>query len=1077
MKKVRECIGFIHYSKMNKPTPKKKFEVIRFTVFGFVISLFLIVASSSFAVADVRNSETVESKTYVQQKSVAGIVVDENGEPLPGVTIVVKGTTNGTVTGEDGSFNIEDVSIETVLQFSFVGMTTKEITVGSQSTINVTLLADAVGLEEVVAIGYGTQKKSDLTGAVSSVKAEEMQKMSVRRLEEAIQGRASGVMISKGKGTPGSSATIHVRGVGSIGNTGPLWVVDGVRMDPGNHLNMNDVESIEILKDAAASAIYGARAAHGVILVTTKRGSSSAPQVNIKAQVGVHTALNLPDMLNTEQFLEMNVEARKNGGADYSDFDVSPSGLPDTDWIDEVWRNGLEQNYNLSVSGGSDKAKYFFSAAYDKEDGVMIDNWFKKYSIRANSDFKIGKRIKIGESLSISRTGDNPTFAPGSDMETIYRAIPTMALYDETNPYGGWGRGPTYFPGRNPVGAELQSHELEIVNWLVGNIYVQIDLMEGLYIKGTVGGEISALRNSRFNEAFDYGNFKNTIADLTYTSQDSDNLLGNVIINYEKTFGAHSIQAMAGYEARKTNSWIFGSKVQEFPVTYTESQALATGSQVAIERSNIGYSRLLSQFGRLTYNYDNKYLFQANVRRDGSSNFGSSNRWGVFPSASFGWRVSQEKFMENISFLSNFKVRASWGINGSDNIDSYLYASTYTNKNSMYVFDTTGEAGRTRGFFLRRFSNAEAKWEEIEQTDIGFDLGILNNKFSFTADYYVKNTRDMLFPVALPLSFGVSTTRSGSPESTKINLGTLENKGFEFSATYNEKFGGLNLSVTGNGSFNSNEIKSLNRPDDVISAGYEGVAIKQYLSRTEVGQPMGYFYGYVVDGVFQNQSEVDAANAGASDGVYWRSGTAPGDFKFKDIASYDEDGNVVMTPDGKVTDADKTQIGNPWPKFIYGLNINLDYKSFDLNLFFQGVQGVDLFNANKAYLNNVFQDYNPSTEVYSRWTGEGSTNVNPRLNYNDPNGNFTTPSTYYVEDGSYLKLRNVQLGYTFPKSLVSKIGLGSTRIFVSGQNMLTFTKYSGLDPELSGSNTQRGIDGYSSYPHHRLVSVGVEVSF
>ncbi len=1024
-----------------------------------------------------------------QDVIIKGKVVDSNGDVLPGVNVLVKGTNTGAVTNIDGEYTISIPSSDATLVFSFIGYLTEEVEVNGKTVVDMQLVEDIKSLEEVVVIGYGTQKKSDLTGAVSSVKAEDFQKMSVRRIEEAIQGRAAGVMISKGKGSPGSSASIHVRGAGSIGETEPLWIVDGVRMDPGNHLNMNDVASVEILKDAAAAAIYGTGAAHGVILVTTKRGTSSKPQVNFRSSVGKHTPTNLPEMCNTEQFLELNIETRKNAGEDYSAYELDPSTLPDTDWIGEVWSgSGIEQNYNLSVSGGSENASYFLSTAYDKEVGTMVDNWFDKFSIRANSDFKIGKRIKIGESLAISRTRENPTMAIGSDFETIIKPIPTMPLYDEDNIYGGWGRGPSYWNGKNPVAAEYQHHKMNTYNRVVGNIYASIDIFEGLTAKATFGGEISDGRRRTYIEAYDYGTFSNTTNSLTYIGDFDDNFLGNIVLNYEKTFGSHYLQAMAGYEAQKTNGWIFGSQVQDFPVTYSDSQSLSTGTTSAIERENIEYSTLLSQFGRLTYNYAGKYLFQANVRRDGSSNFGSGFRWGIFPSASVGWRVSDEDFMSTIDAVSNLKIRASWGKNGSDKIDQYLYSATYSSDKSMYLFSDLGEAARERGFYLSKLANENAHWEEIVQTDFGFDLGLFDNKVSITTDYYIKKTDDMLYDVELPLSFGVSANRTNSPEAVPSNIGTMENRGLEIAANYQDRIGDFGFSFGANAAFNKNEITMLSREDDIITAGYDGIAFKHYLTRTEVGEPMGYFYGYIVDGIFQNEDEVNAANAGAPSGTYWQSGTAPGDFKYKDIASLDDEGNVVMIPDGEITEADKTNLGNPWPKMIYGFNVNLDYKGFDFSMFFQGVYGVEIFNTHKSYLRNVFQDYNTSVLAYERWTGEGSINENPRLNHSDPSANFGTPSSYFVEDGSYLKLRNIQLGYSLPSSLLSKMNIASLRIFVSGQNLFTITKYEGMDPELAGvvdvddpesagNNTQRGIDGYSSYPHNRMISGGIEVTF
>ena len=1002
------------------------------------------------------------------ERAISGTVTDENGEGLPGVNVLVKNTTIGTVTDIDGKYNLSAPDDAETLVFSSVGYLTQEVAIGSQSTIDLALEPDIQSLEEVVVVGYGTQKKSDLTGAVSSIEPQDITRVSERRLETALQGRAAGVVVARDEGNPGAAARINIRGSGSIGNTDPLWIIDGVPMEPGNFFNPNDVASIEILKDASAAAIYGARAAHGVILVTTKRGSEGNVKVNFGAQVGQRQSRPLPDMLDTRGFAQASSQARINAGQTPESAWANPESLPNTDWVDEVFDgSGIEQTYNLSISGGDEKATFYVSGAYDKEDGIMIDNWFERFAVRANSDYKIGKRIKIGESLLVSRTRENPTASDGGDLQTVFRAIPIMPVYDPSNPFGGWGTAPAYFQGPNPVAVQLQNIQLNKVNRINGNLYAEVEFIEGLSLRGSLGVNIAALHEEAFSEAYNYGALSNPINSLTHRSRDLQQFNTNLVLTYDKSIGKHNFTVLGGYEKFRSDGIDFTALAQDFPVGFARSFALATGTVDINDRQTIDDQyRIESFFGRINYTFDNKYLFSTNVRRDGSSRFGPTNQYGIFPSFSVGWRIIEEGFMQNVAWLSDLKLRGSWGILGSDRIDDYIFSKTYSNIRSTYVFDPTGQAGgnKVRGFYLRQFPNRDVKWEEVVQTDIGVDIGFLEGRFNVTADYYIKNTTDMLIGVQLPLSFGVSE-HNRDPERTPFNLGEVENRGFELALNYRQNVGEWNFDITGNAAWNRNEVKSL-AADEQIFAGGGGHGYSNNIAVTEAGQPMGVFYGWVANGIFQNQAEVDALNEASPTGVYQNQSTAPGDLRYRDI-----DGDGVITPD------DRTYIGNPWPRLTYGLNTNINFRNFDFTLFLQGVQGVELFNATKAYTRTVFSDYNASELVFDAWTAENPTN-HPRLIATDPNGNFRRPSSYHVEDGSFLKVRNVQLGYTLPQSLIERIGLTNARVFVNAQNILTFTKYEGVDPEVGqGGNTQRGIDNYRQYPQTTLVSTGVQIGF
>ncbi len=995
-----------------------------------------------------------------QQISVTGVVTDSNQQTLPGVNIVEEGTENGTVTDQDGSYSLDVSSKDAILTFSYIGYLSEDIPVDGRNRIDVELIPDITKLDEFVVVGYGTMRRSDVTGAVVSVNTEELQKAAPLRIEDALRGRAAGVLVSKTSSRPGAGSTIHIRGIGSLGNTEPLWVVDGVPMDPGTQINMQDVESVEILKDAASAAIYGSRAAHGVILVTTKRGESGAPRISYRTQLGVNDPTYMPDMLNTSQFLEMNIDARINAGINYEEYEQDPNMLPDTDWKSLIWDgSGFVQNHLLSVTGGTNDLNYYFSLGYDNEEGVLIDNSIERFSLRLNTEYDVFDFLKIGETLSLTRSNENPITEHAGNIGRLIRAIPVMPLYDENNPFGGWGRAPEYANADNPVAKELQLHSENITSKLAGSLFAEAQILDGLSVRATFGTEISSFRNRSFQEAFNYGRNNDPRANLGYVTDQFESYLGSIVATYQKSFNDHEVTAMAGYEARETKGVAFGSSISEFPVTFAESQAMATGDFNILRRDNVRQSAYVSQFGRIIYNFDNKYLFQGNIRRDGSYIFAPENRWGIFPSLSLGWRISEEDFMDQFADLSNLRLRGGWGVNGSDNIPAYLFSRTYTTDRSNYTFSRDQE--RQTGFYLRRFPNAEAKWESIEQINIGLDIGFFNDRITFSADYYEKETQDMFFGVTIPPSFGVSTDRFPAARP-QVNVGNLKNTGVEFTLAYSQQLGELKLNLEGNISSFRNEVTKLFTEDDVLAT--TGTFLFGSVGRVEVGEPIGFFYGYESEGIFNSQEEVDAANAGSESGTYWQENTAPGDLRFKD-----QDG------DGRITPDDRVKIGNPWPDFMYGFNINGEYRNFDFTIFLQGVYGNDIYSEMKGFYRHFYStSYNTTPLIYDSWT-EQNPSEHPRNITGDPSSNFSTPSSYFIEDGSYLKLRNLQIGYTLPVNINSAIGIRSFRIFVSGENLLTFSRYP-FEPELAGGNLSRGVDGINQYPQARLISAGVNIN-
>jgi len=1010
------------------------------------------------------------------QSTVNGVITDENGQPFPGVNVIEKGTGNGVISDFDGNYKISLNGENVTLVFSYIGYTAQEITYTGQSTINATMEPDVQALDEVVVVGYGTQKKSDLTGSISTIKSEDISKQAETRLENALQGRAAGVNVARGQGSPGSASKISIRGAGSIGNTAPLWIIDGVPQDPGNFFNPNDIASVEVLKDAAASAIYGARAAHGVILVTTKRGASEKINVSLNTSTGFRNAINLPNMLNTAQYIDIYTQSRADAGVAPDPAWSNPSALPDTDFADELYRTAIEQRINLSVSGGSEKAQFFVSGAYDKEQGIMIDNQFERFALRVNSDFKIGKMLKIGESLLVSRTQENPTAENGRDLERLYRAAPTIPIRDPSNPLGGWGRVPLYGSGINPVATEFQNHILNRNTRINGNIYAELVPLEGLTLRGSVGFNVNSAHSREFSEAFDAGNISD-ISRLRHFSGDEESVNTNLVLTYNKAIGDHNFTLLGGMERFVLDGIEFDATAQEFPVEYTESFALASGDVNIAQRNTISDQyRLQSYFGRFDYSFADRYLLQANIRRDGSSRFGSANQFGVFPSLSAGWRVINEKFMENNGIFSNFKLRASWGLLGSDRTADYIFARTYRNFRSTYEFDATGVDGgnKVRGFYLNSLPNNDIKWEEVEQLNIGLDVGFFNNSLNLTADYYIKTTNDMILNVPVPNSSGISPSRGNVPE-IPVNAANMENRGFELAADYRFAINDWKFNFSANAAWNKNEILELTGEEDfnILRTG-GGPVVNGPIAITEVGQPLGTFFGFETDGVFQSQAEVDLVNSGAADGAYQTNQTAPGDLRYRDISGPDG------VPDGEITNDDRTYLGNPWPEMIYGFNAAVEYKGFDLSLFFQGVSGVDLFNANRGYYRSTFAGYNTSEKVFEGWTAQNPSTTHPRVNLNDPNGNFVNSSAYQVEDGSYLKLRNIQIGYALPSTILDRLSLSNLRIFASAQNIWTITGYDGLDPEVSngnGNNTLQGLDNQSVYPQTSLVSLGLQIGF
>jgi len=1029
-----------------------------------------------------------------ENNTIKGIVVSNTEEPLIGVAIIEEGTTNGVITDIDGKFSIKTTKAQTVLTFKYIGYTTKTIQLNKQrEELRIVMEEESKKLDEVVVIGYGTVKKSDLTGAVSSVKASELRNTPGSSIDAALQGKVAGVTISKKSGSPGATADVKIRGVGSFGGAGPLWVIDGVQQSPGIEFNMNDAESVEILKDASAAAIYGAAAANGVIIVTTKRGKKGETKVNLNAYVGASNPTNLLTPLNSAQLKRLRIEDLNGKGGMTEEemrnyplasnavgygLDYEPTNA-DYNWRNLLFSTGLTRNYDVSFTKGEENYKYYASFGYYDEKGTYTDTNFKRYSARFNSDLKLFKWLSVGQNMQLTYTNTNPV-ANTRYINNYLRTLPFLMPYDSSNQPGGYG----YFPktdvdgnaidvknllagydGENPLALELTHKEKQEKYSMNGSFFAKIQPIKQFNILATFAGGVGAGLNHTENYKYFYHTTKQQGSiNMTESMNTGYNWTTSLVGNYNQEFGKHTFTAMLGFEA--SYGWgrsLTGTAKNMIGDIYNIGLATSANQTVGGSYSN---SSSVSYFGRINYNYMSKYLFTAVMRRDASDRFSKKNRWGTFPSFSAAWRISDENFIrDNINWLPSLKLRASWGVLGNSGISQFLYTTSYSNTYVNYAYGSTQTS--SDGLRLQTLANTDIKWEQIATTDIGVDVGLFKNALTFSADWYVKNTTDALFSTSLPRMAGLGYQVITEPAYI-MNVGKIRNTGVDFELAYRNKIGkDFSYNISGNiGSFKNVVLKTNDNNDILISGSVLGGS---YACYTEAGLPMSTFFTYKTAGVFQNQAEVDKYNNLAqSKGFtsYQTSGTGPGDLIY-----VDENG------DGHIDSKDITNVGDPWPDFTYGFNLGFNYKFIDFSVFFQGVQGGEIFNDYKSKTNTLYLDYNTTTLALNRWTGENSTNENFRMNVSDPNGNESKASTWYIEDASYLRLKNVQIGLSLPKELCQKVHLSRCRLYISAQNLLTFTKYQGFDPEFStSSNTAANIDT-GNYPQNKTYQGGVQIDF
>lgn len=1038
---------------------------------------------------------------FAQGLQVKGIVTSsDDGQPIPGVSVVVKGTTNGNITDMNGNYTLNAPGNSTLV-FSFVGMTSQEIPVNMRSVINVTLSSEQTDIDEVVVVGYGTQKKSVVTAAISRVTAEDLNKRVPTRVEDALKGKVSGVQITQSSGQPGSDSKVRIRGIGTVNNSEPLYIVDGMPVDGGiDYLNPVDIKSVEILKDAASSAIYGARAANGVILVTTKTGTAGKVTVNYDVSYGFQNPWKKKSVLNATEYMTIMNEASINDGNNprFTNEQIASAGKG-TDWQDETFNyNAPVQSHQVSLNGGTEKVTYFLSLGYFDQQGIVGGDFgksnFNRWSLRSNNTYNIFEapdrkflnQFKAGVNIGYSRTkssGIETNSEYGSILGSALAFDPTVPVY-ATDPASVLALHPNavtdkdgYVFSTPPAGFQEIANPVAMLNSpskgqgnadkFVSTMWGELSIFNGLKFKSSYGVDLAFWGNDGYTFPYFLATQGKDVTQSSVYSNMHRGLTWQVenVLTYTKTFSQrNNLSFLLGQSAKEYKvRELYGDDydlLETDPNKANIDYAIADRDKERVAGGTGGFSSqtLASYFGRLDYNFDERYILQATVRRDGSSNFGPTHKWGIFPSLSVGWNVTNEVFMENRpNWFTNLKLRGSWGKNGNERIGQFRYTSLMNGGQNYYYGSGTAPTMQY-GSSPSNISNPNVKWEESEQLDLGFESSFFRNSFTLGFDYFNKNTNGMLMDQPIPDYVG-----KGAPIA---NAGDMKNWGLEFETSYKLKVRDFLFSINANASYLQNKLIKLgNASGEAIyeNAGASGVGSYVKGMNNEV---YPFFYGFKTNGILQNQAQANEYNSKYGESA------KPGDVIFQDIAgALDANGNVIG--DGKITDADKTKIGKGMPDWTFGLTLNTEWKGFDLSAFFQGSYGNDIFDF--AQRGDITAMNRPSW-ILDRWIGEGTSNKIPRMTAVNPNRNWRS-SDLYIKDGSYIRLKTLQFGYTLPTNITRKASVQKLRLFVSGENLLTFTSYEGFDPEIaSGGYTTIGIDR-GIYPQARTISVGANISF
>ena len=1025
---------------------------------------------------------TLAVSTHVQaQLVVTGTVKSASNEALVGVNVYIKGTSLGTATDIEGAFSLqvpENLSNE-VLVISLMGFISQELRIGQQTKFTIVLQEDSQLLGEVVVTGYMSQQKENITGAVNTISAESISKLPLPSIDQALQGRAPGVVVTQNTGAPGEGVAVRIRGSGSInGGNNPLYVIDGVPTLDINSIAPQDIASITILKDAGATAVYGSRAANGVVLVTTKSGGSGATKIQFSSQAGVQSPSRIIDMANTNDYVTIYNEAATNDNAGkdpllYRDFITDPikADLPNVNYLDAIFRKGILQSHSLSIEGGNGKTRYFISGNYFGQEGIIKSSDYTRISSRINIDTEVKPWIRTGVNLNISKattniigsSGDGAGGNGGSVIRYAFFRTPAIPIFSDatgdytdkpSDNYNGDNLYTNLFgDGYSPVGMLTYNNNKLITNRLFGKFFVDITPFKDFKFTSNVGVDFTSANQRRFDRNWGTLNRINNPNTLSVVDGRNQTLTFSNFATYTKSFTSHNFTFLLGTESVKAERYDVVASEKNFPDQTSSLVFLGNGLGQKATKENKSGNALLSFFGKIDYDYDGKYIGSATLRRDGSSRFGIDNRWGNFYAGSFGWRMDKESFLMENNLIDRLLLRVGYGTIGNQEIGDYPFTDMI---NAGYNYPLGGV--KSTGSVVTSLGNSKVKWESSNQLNVGADLEMWGGKFSASLDYFNKKTKDLL--VKQPIASSSGADGAGDNHFIWVNNGEVKNEGIELLVNYSSTIGDLQYSVSGNAAMLRNEVLRVDKP---IPGGTYG---SDFITLTEEGHPVGSFYLYEMIGIFQNATEVFiSANTG--------NGILPGDVKYKD-----------QNGDGLINEKDRKHLGSPIPKVTAGLNISVSYKSWDLSVFMQGAYGQKIFSVLNRDIEGFYRSFNVTQRYFDdRWTGPGTSNSQPRASWDASGNNALIYSSRFLEDGSYTRLKNLQVGYTIPKSILEKYHLSTVRIYFSGTNLFTLSKYSGLDPEMTASNnaqgqgdTALGLD-WGTYPAAKSYNVGVNITF
>jgi TonB-linked SusC/RagA family outer membrane protein len=1021
-----------------------------------------------------------------QQRQLQGKVTDSQGGSLPGVTVSVKGTTNGTITDNNGFYSLSNISANAIVQFSFVGMKSQEFKIVNQTTINVTLTEESIGVDEVVVVGYGTQLKKDVTGSVSSIKSETLNAFPTASLQQTLQGKMAGVSITNSSGAPGSTPNVRIRGIGSVNNNNPLWVIDGVPLGPDvsnplQTINPTDIESVDVLKDASAAAIYGSRGNNGVIVITTKKGKAGAWSFNVDVSGGFSEISQKLDLLNAQEHAQWWVKVLDETSTNAA-YLKSPeimrlreiadsTSYQTSNWIDAAIRpKAYMNNYTFSASGGSEKSNYYLSGGYYKEEGIVENFDFKRYSLRFNSEHQLSKRFKFGNSISLARTENtNPGIGSGSTFFNLALQTPSQVIRLQD---GRYANGYPYSQQTNALAEILESKGNGETNRILGSLFGEFEFLKGLKFRSQWSTDMILSRNQNWQPSFKVysvitdaetdGSRSYQKTNLNVSNSQSFTWFGSNYFTYDlRLDDDHKFEFLLGMDSQRRtyrfdSSTGYGFESNEFPYMAYANQTGNPDENIPAPKVDGGESAnsLLSYYSRINYNYKGKYLATATIRRDGSSKFGPENRFGIFPSFSLGWRISDEAFMSDFNWLDNLKLRGGYGETGGEAIPTFQYFTNVSSGDAggisyNYVFGNQ----LTPGFSYVNLANRRIQWEANKQTNIGLDLGVLKSRIQLSADYFLKMSSGMLLPIQNPFEVGVDKETYG-------NVGEIKNSGFEITL-FTDNIAGRGFKWTTDANFTTikNEVVTLSNANaDRIF----GTTI------TRVGYPIGSYYMLNSVGIIQDydqMAEIALPTGAKIDPKNPKTNVAPGDIYWEDFKK-----------DSLINDADRKIVGSSLPKFTWGLTNTFSYKGITLSVLINGVHGNYIYNSVKAQLERMDQGINQSRDVLNAWTPENTNTGIPRYQRQDPNNNKRT-STRFLEKGDYVRIRNIKLSYALPRQLTDPLKLQDASIYFTGTNLFIFTKYSGFDPEINNSNPETGLNDQGQYPVTRQFNIGLNVRF